>query len=215
MNDFGERISEYKRKDGSNLRFFACCLFIFLWLTAFIGANRTFFYYIEVDGSSMRDTLYSGEVLLAEKNAPFSYGSVVIIDNVKQAEKNGRPVYDEDGNPVYECLIKRVIGMSGDVIVIENGSVSRNGVLLEEPYAKGNTFVANSPARKEYRIPEGEVFFLGDNREDSKDSRAEEFGTCKEEDIVGVVPDWAMSPFMKWFSGARAAVSEWLTGLFG
>ena len=45
----------------------------------------------------MRDTLYSGEVLLAEKNAPFSYGSVVIIDNVKQAEKNGRPVYDEDG----------------------------------------------------------------------------------------------------------------------
>lgn len=199
MNDYGERITEYKNKNKSNARFLFSFLFVVLWLAAFIGANRCFFYYIEVEGPSMNDTLYTGDVLCVERYRAPEYGSVVIIAGEKGDDT---------------CLIKRVVGMEGDTIVIEGGEVYRNGEKLEEAYALGKTYVNRSPERKEYTVGENEIFYLGDNRENSNDSRSE-MACCTEAQIIGVVPEWAMSGFMKWFSGARADVGKWLTSLFG
>ena len=201
MADYRELIEENVKKDRSDLRFLAICLFIFVWLTMFTGANRYFFYYIEVDGPSMENTLFTGDVLCVNKRVRAVRGDVVIIDG-------------EKGNG--QCLVKRVIALGGDTLVIEGGYVWLNGDKLEEDYIKeqGVTKVNGSAERKEYKIPAGEVFYMGDNRAVSQDSRSS-FGTCGEEQIVGVVPDWAMSGFVKWFTGLRASVSEWVMNLFG
>lgn len=71
--------------------------------------------------------------------------------------------YSEEMN---ELLIKRLIGLPGDKIKIENGTVFLNGEELEENYI-GNEDKFNG----EYNVPEGKYFFLGDNRLWSKDSR--------------------------------------------
>ncbi len=200
MADYKELIELNKKKDESNLRFYAICLAVFLWLTAFIGANRYFFYYIEVDGPSMENTLFTGDVLCVNKRVRVTYGDVVIIEGEKE---NG------------EMLIKRVIALEGDTLVFEDGYVYLNGEKLREDYVKeqGKTYVNNSPARWEIKIPAGEVFYMGDNRAVSADSRSA-FATCKEDQIVGVVPKWAMSGAVKWFTSLRADVSEWLANLF-
>lgn len=67
---------------------------------------------------------------------------------------------------LQESLIKRLIGLPGDKIKIENGTVFVNGEKLEENYI-GNADKFNG----EYTVPEGKYFFLGDNRLVSKDSR--------------------------------------------
>lgn len=67
---------------------------------------------------------------------------------------------------LQELLIKRLIGLPGDKIKIEDGTVFLNGERLEENYI-GNEDEFNG----EYEVPEGKYFFLGDNRLLSKDSR--------------------------------------------
>ena len=65
-----------------------------------------------------------------------------------------------------QYYIKRVIGVPGDVIRIQNGKVYLNNIELEEPYAYGKT-----DGDGIYRVPDGSYFVLGDNRENSHDSR--------------------------------------------
>lgn len=64
-------------------------------------------------------------------------------------------------------FVKRVIGLPGDTVVIENGIVYVNGEILEEPYLNEPMYGSFGP----YFVPEGCYFVLGDNRNDSRDSR--------------------------------------------
>lgn len=68
---------------------------------------------------------------------------------------------------IGEELVKRVVGLPGEEIGIYNGHVYINGKRLEEPYMK-EPMIGDAVA---YRIPEGTIFVMGDNRNNSEDSR--------------------------------------------
>ena len=127
---------------------------------------------VQVDGSSMNPGLVDGERLLLS-SLPYEpeYGDVVVIDS-----------YTDYG----KLLIKRVIGKEGDVIDIDfdSGIVYRNGQPLDEPYTAAPTYLyegVNFPIT----VPEGMLFIMGDNRNDSKDSRSPEIGCVSEGDVLG------------------------------
>jgi signal peptidase I len=82
--------------------------------------------------------------------------------------------------PGSEDLIKRVIGKPGDVLFARNGKLWRNGEQLNETYLRPETKTSSfGPVR----VPEGHIWVMGDNREDSQDSR--KFGPVDEEVLVG------------------------------
>lgn len=66
-----------------------------------------------------------------------------------------------------EFLIKRVIGLPGEIILIANGQVFINGIPLEEPYIYSSSITDLGP----FRIPQGKYFVMGDSRHNSEDSR--------------------------------------------
>ena len=127
---------------------------------------------VQVDGSSMNPTLYNGDrVLIASFMQP-QYGDVVVVDS-----------YIPYGKP----LVKRVIGKAGDTIDIDfdPGIVYRNGEALWEPYIEEPTLMyegVNFPIT----VPDGCLFLMGDNRNNSKDSRDREIGCVEEGDVLGV-----------------------------
>ena len=122
---------------------------------------------VRVDGFSMRPTLQDGEYILVNKLAyrtgePHRGDIVVFIFPV---------------NP-QEDLIKRVIGLPGESVAVNNGIVSVNGAPLTEPY------IASPPAYDgEWIVPEGQLFVLGDNRNDSRDSH--QWGLLPIENVIG------------------------------
>ena len=109
---------------------------------------------VRVDGFSMRPTLQDGEYILVNKLA-YKTGEPTRGDII---------VFVFPVNP-EEDLIKRVIGLPGETVSVHNGIVSVDGVPLTEPY------IASPPAYDgDWVIPEGQLFVLGDNRNDSRDS---------------------------------------------
>lgn len=134
---------------------------------------------VTVDGSSMNDTLMSGDILYATRSAKnVKRGDVVIINATHH------PTFQK-GDGEERLLIKRVIALEGDTIFCEEGVVYLNGEPLSEPYLNQTT-----ADFEEISVGEGEFFFLGDNRKDSKDAR--ESGCMQIETILGVVPEWAI-----------------------
>jgi signal peptidase I len=111
----------------------------------------------EVKNVSMQSTLTEGQRLIEDK---ISYrfekpdrGDIVIINGPENDKR----------------LIKRVIGLPGDILDMKDGDVYINGNRLEEPYVKGRTFP--NGLSLPYTVPDGKVFVMGDNREHSLDSR--------------------------------------------
>jgi len=135
---------------------------------------------VRVDGFSMIPTLEDGEFVLVSK-INYQFGDV---------ERGDIVVFHFPMDPEQE-LIKRVMGLPGDTIVVQNGQVSVNGLVLNEPY------IAAAPAYSgEWTVPDGQLFVLGDNRNDSSDSHS--WGYLPLEKVVGkaVVIYWP-PPFWK------------------
>lgn len=86
-------------------------------------------------------------------------------------------------------LVKRVIGIGGDVVDIDpvTNTVSVNGEALYEPYINelGGQIIYMGDVSFPFTVPEGQVFVMGDNRNGSSDSRKTEVGTIPYEKIVG------------------------------
>lgn len=123
---------------------------------------RTFLFEpIRVDGESMCDTLQNGEIMLVTK-PEYLFGDPQVGDVVVCH-------YPERGNTNF---VKRVIGVPGDTITIENGVVYRNGEAVEEPYLtpsrnQGSYYDITEP----FVLGDDEYFVCGDNRDNSHDSR--------------------------------------------
>lgn len=86
--------------------------------------------------------------------------------------------YPDDESQNY---IKRIIGMPGDTVEIVEGLVYINGELLDEPYLRETPRGSFGP----YEVPEGHYFMLGDNRNNSRDSRYWNNKYVSEEQILG------------------------------
>ncbi len=132
---------------------------------------------VEVDGSSMNDTLKTGDLLLADRVGRVNRGDVIVFE------------HDD------KLYIKRLIALGGDTIKIKGNRVylKKKGEsefsLLAEDYAKGLTRWNKNEYeayREEYTVSEGCFFALGDNRENSNDCR--NFGEVSFEYYVGRVP---------------------------
>ncbi len=122
---------------------------------------------VRVDGFSMLPTLEDSEFVLVSK----------INYQLASVERGDIIVFHFPMDPEQE-LIKRVIGLPGDVVNVQNGIVSVNGLALEEPY------IAAAPAYSgEWDVPDGHLFVLGDNRNDSSDSHF--WGYLPFEKVVG------------------------------
>jgi signal peptidase I len=111
---------------------------------------------IRVDGFSMEPTLHNGEFVIVNKLA-YKLGDPQHSDVIVFR-------YPRDPDQEY---IKRIIGLPGDRIRIINGEVYVNDELIQEPY------IAAAPRyQSEWRVPEGSLFVLGDNRNNSSDSHS-------------------------------------------
>ncbi len=129
-----------------------------------------------VQQRSMEDTLHNGDYLMMFKLAykfgdQPKYGDIVIFESNLKDSGGGN-----------KLLIKRVIGVSGDVVSVKDGYVYRNGKMLTEPYTKDNYTNGNMEPST---VPQGKLFVLGDNRVVSDDSRDPNLGFVDVSSIVG------------------------------
>ena len=141
---------------------------------------------VRVDGFSMLPTLHDGEFVLVNKLAYHTgspaRGDIIVFQSITE--------HDLD-------LIKRVIGLPGDHIVIGDGRVSINGQALNEPYIAAAPLYSGA-----WDVPDGYLFVLGDNRNDSSDSHV--WGFLPIQNVIGKAlliywppPEWAMVDHVK------------------
>ena len=124
---------------------------------------------LQVSGTSMEPTLQDNDIILLIKTDNLSTGDLIGF-------------YYQN-----KLLLKRVIGVAGDVIDIdEEGNVTVNGELLDEPYVT-NKSLGECDITLPYQVPENRVFVMGDNRATSIDSRSSAIGCIEEDQIVGKV----------------------------
>lgn len=142
----------------------------------------------EVIGSSMEDTLYDKDNIIVEK-VSYRFGEPERFDVI---------VFPYEYNKKTN-FVKRIIGLPGETVYIdENGVIYINDVVLNENYGKE---VISDPgiASKPIKLAEDEYFVLGDNRNNSKDSRFADVGNIRKDDIIGRawILIWSIKEFQK------------------
>lgn len=134
-----------------------------------------------VKETSMLDTLQENNYLIVNKLAYMSKdhpqrGDIVVFRSELINPDNGKEM----------LLIKRVIGIEGDVISFENDKVYRNGKELDESYImKEDAEMRCYPNGESFQVGENEVFAMGDHRSVSRDSRDPDVGMVSEDALVG------------------------------
>ena len=156
----------------------------------------------QVEGSSMEETLDSGQLVLVNKllYQRFSVGSLNKVVPFLDRDRDGmiQPFHGPSRGEVIvfrfpgapdRKFIKRIIGVPGDVVEISRGVVILNGVQLEEAYVENRGNHTIGPRT----VPEGHYWVMGDNRASSSDSR--DWGPLPRENVVGKawVTYWPLS----------------------
>ena len=134
---------------------------------------------LQVSGDSMNPTLQDRDIIVLVKT-----------DHMKTGDLCG--FYWQN-----KLLLKRVIGLPGDIISLdENGVVTVNGTVLDEPYVD-ELALGECDIKFPYQVPENRYFVLGDHRATSIDSRSSVIGCVEKNQIVGKVfiRVWPLSSF--------------------
>jgi signal peptidase I len=114
----------------------------------------------------------------------FEYGDVVVVN----VEFKDDGTIDNNGKKI----IKRIVGLPGDVIDFKNGKLVRNGVVVIEDYIPSDVYSnENGGEGFPYTVKEGNVFVLGDNRAISKDSRTA-YREISNKQIYAVIATWSI-----------------------
>jgi signal peptidase I len=186
-------------------------LAVLLFIQTFIAQNFV------IPSGSMETTLLIGDHLVVDRTTLAPTSKWMPLEYQREPRRNDvvvfiKPVPDQvNGRPQYLYLVKRLIGVPGDHIHLQDGTVYINGVAQSQPHAQPTTpenfneFLDNFPAvpaatqpdaTEEWAvaepqyihdgnlvIPQGEYFVMGDNRHDSLDSRY--WGFVPRANIVG------------------------------
>ncbi|MGN0579704.1 MAG: signal peptidase I [Ruminococcus sp.] len=144
---------------------------------------------VNVVGGSMIPTLNDGDRVFMSMISPdISCGDIVVINNdaAYLLDQNGK-VVSSTSSQLNECIIKRVIACGGQTIDIDflSGSVTVDGKILDEPYINALTTHDDRAFSYPLTVPEGYYFVMGDNRNESSDSRNIYVGLIKREQIYG------------------------------
>ncbi len=134
---------------------------------------------LQISGTSMEPTLNNGEIVILIKTS-----------NLKRGDLCGFAYSNK-------ILIKRVIGLPGDTIFIdEDGTIYINGYALDEPYITEKAF-GECDIEFPYTVPEEEYFLMGDQRATSIDSRSTVIGCIPKDQIIGklIFKVWPLEEF--------------------
>jgi len=123
---------------------------------------------------SMLSTIQLNDMVLANK----------LVYKVGVKPKYKDIVVFKDPTGQYSQLIKRVIAVGGQTVDLRDGSVYVDDKKLEEPYTHGKpSEVLSAQVQFPYKVPEGNIWVMGDNRTDSADSRV--FGAVPMNTVYG------------------------------
>lgn len=157
------------QKWGENIQILVLALGLAFLIRTFVAEPRY------IPSESMLPTLEIGDRLIIEKLSYYSHpphrGDIVVFAPPPQLQEQG---YQGD-----QAFIKRVIGLPGDTIAVQDGRVFVNQQLLTEAYVAEPPNYLMSPMV----IPPAQLFMMGDNRNNSNDSHI--WGFLPRENIVG------------------------------
>ena len=152
------------KKDTTKEYFiYVCLIFLIIFIRSFIVTP------VRVNGESMYPTLKNGEIMLLNK-INYRFHDIKRFDIVVVNTKD-------------EKIIKRVIGFPGETIKCENNTLYIDGQEVKEPYLKEETADFSLSDLNMTKIPSDSYFVMGDNRDNSKDSRM--IGPVKKKQIIG------------------------------
>jgi signal peptidase I len=170
---------------GENIRILLIALVLAFFIRTFIAEPRF------IPSASMVPTLNLGDRLVIEKISYHLHPpqrSDIVVFQVPLA------LQEESGYSADQAFIKRVIGLPGDRIALRAGKVYRNGQPLSEPY------VVEQPKAEDFSevtVPLQQLFVMGDNRNNSNDSRY--WGYLPMKNLIGHAV-WRFFPLDKWGS---------------
>jgi signal peptidase I len=166
-----------------------------------------------IPSGSMMDTLLIGDYILVNK---FLYGAEIPFLDIHlpglRAPERGDVIVFKYPNDESRDFIKRIIGKGGDTVQVRDNHVWLNGALIEEPYVRSGSFHATPAVHCGYlyaceplRVPAGAYFVMGDNRDNSQDSRY--WGFVKGEKIRGkaFLIYWSWNGETHWLRWRRLA----------